>query len=159
MIGAGWSGAIGYMSFRGEASWFQPSENFSDTTGTGLFTVGLEKSFKDNSMVQVQVMYCNNPAKMDDFTSMYTGNMTTKDLAFSEFSAFAQYTYPLTPLLNTSISGMWFPDLNGYFAGPSLDYSLADNIGFSLFWQHFSSKINDERTRINLMFLRLKYSF
>jgi hypothetical protein len=159
IIGAGWSGAIGFMSFRGEASWFQPSENFSDTIGTGLFTIGLEKSFKDNSMVQIQIMYCNNPAKIDDFTSMYTGNLTTKDLAFSEFSAFAQYTYPLTPLLNGGISGMWFPDLNGYFAGPSLDYSLADNIGFSLFWQHFSSKINGERTRINLAFIRLKYSF
>jgi hypothetical protein len=159
IIGAGWSGAIGFMSFRGEASWFQPSENFSDTIGTGLFTIGLEKSFKDNSMVHIQVMYCNNPAKIDNFTSMYTGNLTTKDLAFSEFSAFAQYTYPLTPLLNGGISGMWFPDLNGYFAGPSLDYSLADNIDFSLFWQHFSSKINGERTRINLAFIRLKYSF
>jgi len=159
MVGAGWSGALGFVSFRGEASWFQPSENFSDTTGTGLFTIGLEKAFKDNSMVQIQAMYCNNPAKLDGFTSMYTGNLTTKDLAFSAFSAFAQYTYPVTPLLNVSVSGMWFPDLNGYFAGPSLEYSLADNIGFSLFWQHFSSKINDEKTRINIAFLRLKYSF
>ena len=159
VVGTGWSGAIGYVSFRGEASWFQPSENFSDTTGTGLFTIGIDKAFKDNSMVQLQIMYCNNPLELDGFTSMYTGNLTTKDLAFSEFSAFAQYTYPLTPLLNGGISGMWFPDLNGYFAGPSLDYSLADNIGFSLFWQHFSSKINGERTRINLAFIRLKYSF
>lgn len=159
MIGGAWSGAIGYVAFRGEASWFQPYEYFSDTIGTGLFTMGLEKSFKNNSMVQIQAMYCNNPAKIDDFTSMYTGNLTTKDLAFSEFSAFVQYIYPLTPLLNVGVSGMWFPDLNGYFAGPSLDYSLADNIGFSLFWQHFSSKINGERTRINLAFIRLKYSF
>ncbi len=28
MAGAGWSGAIGSVSFRGEASWFQPAGNF-----------------------------------------------------------------------------------------------------------------------------------
>lgn len=159
VIGTGWSGAMGFVSFRGEVSWFQPAETFSDTTGTGLFTIGLEKAFKNNSMAQVQVMYCNKPADLDGFSSLYAGNLSTKDLAFSEFSAFAQYTYPVTPLFNVTVSGMWFPDLNGYFTGPSFDYSLADNIDFSLFWQHFNSKINGDRTRINIAFLRLKYSF
>ena len=35
---------------------------------------------------------------------------------------------------------MWFPDLKGYFAGPSIDYSLAENVDFSIFWQHFESR-------------------
>jgi hypothetical protein len=54
---------------------------------------------------------------------------------------------------------MWFPDLKGYFAGPSLDCSLAENIDFSLFWQHFDSRMGVNRTRINMGFLRVKYSF
>lgn len=159
VVGAGWSGAIGSVSFRGEASWFQPTRKFSDTTGTGLFTVGFDKLFKNNSMLQVQVMYCNNPLKMSSFNSLYLGNMSTKDLAFSRFSSFGQFSYPVTPLLNLSVSAMWFPDLKGYFAGPLLDYSLAANVDFSLFWQHFESKISLIRTRINLGFLRVKVSF
>ena len=158
VAGAGWSGAIGSVSFRGEASWFQPAKYFSDSTGTGIFTTGVDKSFKNNSTAQLQIMYCNNPVKIDLFNTLYTGNLSTKDLAFSRFTAFGQFSYPVTPLLNLSISAMWFPDLKGYFAGPTFDYSLAENIDFSIFWQHFDSRINSG-TIINLVFLRAKVSF
>jgi len=159
VAGAGWSGAIGSVSFRGEASWFQSAKNFSDSTGTGIFTIGFDKTFKNNSLAQTQVMYCNNPLKMSSFNILYLGEMSTKNLAFSRFSAFGQFSYPATPLLNLTISAMWFPDMKGYFAGPSIDYSLAENVDFSLFWQHFESKISMIPTRINLGFLRVKVSF
>ena len=91
VAGAGWSGAIGSVSFRGEASWFQPAVNFSDTTGTGLFTIGFDQVFKNNSQAQIQVMYCNKPLELNNFNSLYSGNLSTKDLAFSRFSAFGLY--------------------------------------------------------------------
>ncbi len=159
VAGTGWSGAIGSVSFRGEATWFQSAKNFSDSIGTGIFTIGFDKSFKNNSMAQIQVMYCNKPVKMSNFSYLYSGNMSTKDLAFSRFSSFGQFSYPVTPLFNLSISAMWFPDLKGYFAGPSIDYSLAENVDLSVFWQHFESRISIETTRINLGFLRVKVSF
>lgn len=159
VAGTGWSGAIGTVSFRGEATWFQPAKNISDSKGTGIFTIGFDKSFRNNSMAQVQVMYCNSPLKFSNFGSLNIENMSTKELAFSRFSAFGQYSYPVTPLLNLGVSAMWFPDLNGYFAGPSFDYSLSDNIGFSLLWQHFKSEVSATRTRINLGFLRVKISY
>lgn len=159
VAGTGWSGAIGSVSFRGEISWFQPVEKFSDTTGTGIFTLGFDKVFANNSSAQTQLMYCNNPLDLPGFYSLYSGNYSTKDIAFSRFSAFGQYSYPVTPLFNMSLSAMWFPDLKGYFAGPSIDYSLAGNIDFSLIWQHFDSQMNSSRTRINMGFLRVKFSF
>ena len=159
VLGVGWSGSIGSVSFRGEASWFQSAVNFSDSTGTGIFTIGYDKTFKNNSMGQFQIMYCNNPVKLNSFSSLYLGNMSAKDLAFSRFSAFGQFSYPMTPLFNLSVSVMWFPDLKGFFAGPSLDYSLAENVDFSLFWQHFKSKANIYQTQMNLGFLRVKVSF
>jgi len=159
VAGAGWSGALGSVSFRGEASWFQPAEHFSDSTGTGLFTIGFDKVFKNNSMVQAQLMYCNNPADLDSFGSLYFGTISTKDLAFSKFSAFGLYSYPVTPLLNISLSVMWFPDLKAYYAGPAIDYSFAENVDLSLYWQHFESKNIDNKSTINLGFLRVKFSF
>jgi hypothetical protein len=104
-------------------------------------------------------MYCNKPLGSTNFNSLYAGTISAKDLAFSKFSSFGQFSYPFTPLLSASISGMWFPDLKGYFAGPSLDCSLAENVDFSLFWQHFESRKGGSSTRINLGFLRFKYSF
>jgi hypothetical protein len=159
VAGAGWSGAFGSVSFRGEMSWFQPMEHFTDSSGTGIFTIGFDKVFKNNSMLQFQFMYCNNPADYNDYLSFYTGSLSTKELAFSKFTPFGLYSYPVTPLLTISVSGMLFPDLDGYFAGSSLDFSLAENVDFSLYWQHFSSEVNNLKTRMNLGFLRIKYSF
>ena len=110
-------------------------------------------------MAQIQLMYCNKPLELNDFTSFYSGSLSSKDLAFSEFSAFGQYTWAATPLLNIGLSAMWFPDLKGYFAGPSLDYSLAENLDFSLIWQHFNCIMAGTDTNINMGFLRVKFSF
>jgi hypothetical protein len=159
VAGAGWSGSIGSVSFRGEGSWFHPLEAFKDTSGTTIITAGIDKVFEDNSIAQLQLMYCNNPLKMNNFTSIYTENLSAKDLAFSKFTAFGQFTWSATTLLNIGISGMWFPDLKGYFTGPTLDYSLAENVDFSLIWQHFDGRINDNKQRINLVFLKVKWSF
>jgi hypothetical protein len=159
VAGAGWSGALGTVSFRGEASWFQPVKEFSHDTGTGIFTIGFDKAFKNNALAQLQVMYCNEPMNLISFSALYSGNISTRDLAFSKFTAFGQFSYPVTQLLNLGISAMWFPDLKGYFAGSSLDYSLAENVDFSLFWQHFDGKMINSRITMNIGFLRVKFSF
>jgi hypothetical protein len=159
VAGMGWSGSLGSLSFRGEGSWFRPLESFTDTTGTSILTAGIEKIFSNNSVVQIQLMYCNNPSDINDFTSLYTGNISAKDLAFSEFTAFGQFTWALTPLLNVGASVMGFPDLVGYFTGPSLDYSMAENVDMSVIWQHFNGEMGPTKSRMNLLFLRMKYSF
>lgn len=159
VIGTGWSGAVGDVSFRGEASWFDHYEDFPGNESAVLITTGFDKILEDNSMAQVQFMYCNKPLELIDFNSFYSGDLSSRDLAFSKFSAFGQYVWAVNPLLNLTVSVMWFPDLEGYFAGPSLDYSLAENLDFSLIWQHFNAIMNGEKTRMNLGFLRLKYSF
>ncbi len=159
MAGAGWSGAFGSLSFRGELSWFQPVRNLNHSGPTGIFTAGLDRSFKNNAMAQMQLMYCNNPVSPGSFNTFYYGTLSAKELAFSKFSAFALFSYPVTPLFNATLAGMWFPDLNGYYAGPSLDYSIAENVDLSLYWQHFKSKTGLGGETINLGFLRVKVSF
>lgn len=159
VAGAGWSGSIGKVSFRGEGTWFHPVESFGDAEGTAIITAGIDHILKDNSMVQLQLLYCNNPLDLQSFTSLYTNNLSAKDLAFSEFSAFGQFTWAATPLLNIGLSAMWFPDLEGYFTSPSIDYSMAENVDFSLIWQHFKGETGGNKSKINLVYLRFRYSF
>ncbi len=159
MLGTGWSGSLGSASFRGELSWFQPYKSFSDTTGTGLFTLGFDRSFSNNANLQFQVMYCNKPVDFNDFNELYSGNMSAKDLAFSEISLFASAQYPVTPLLKIGLSTIFYPGINGVFAGPTIDASLAKNLDFSFFWQHFKADMISEKLKLNLAFLRVKYSF
>mgnify|MGYP002387758320 CR=1 FL=1 len=159
VMGAGWSGSVGSLSFRGEGSWFSPYEQFPKSRGTILVTSGLEKVFKNNSSAAIQLMYSNNPLGFIDFYSILGGELSSKNLAFSEFTAFGQFTWAITPMLNLTVSSMWFPDLDGYYAGPSLEYSLAENVDFSVIWQHFDAVLAGVRNIINLGFLRFKYSF
>jgi hypothetical protein len=159
VAGAGWSGSIGSFSFRGEGSWFHKLNDYSDTSGIAILTAGIDKVFTNNSMIQIQVMYCNHPLELDSFSGFYNGNLSAKDLAFSRFSTFGQFSWAASPLLNIGVSAMWFPDLKGYFAGPSVDWSLAENIDMSVIWQHFNSVLGGIKTRVNLAFLRFKYSF
>lgn len=159
VAGAGWSGSIGSLAFRGEGTWFRPAESFRDSRGMALVTAGIERIFSDNSVIQLQMMYCNDPPGTGNLTKLFSSGLSARDLAFSKFTAFGQFLYAATPLLNTGISGMWFPDLKGFFAGPSVDFSMAQNVDFSVIWQHFNGKTDDVRTRINLVFLRFKYSF
>ncbi|MBN2813470.1 MAG: hypothetical protein JXQ80_05295 [Bacteroidales bacterium] len=159
VLGAGWSGAISSFAFRGEISWFEPYRHRNIEKSSVLATLGTEKVFSDKFMAQLQFMYCNEPVDWANDQFFHSGSLDAKELAFSTFSAFGQFTWTLTPLLNVSASAMWFPDLSGYYAGPSLNYSLAENIDFSLLWQHVDAEMTDQRMRMNLGFLKLTYHF
>ena len=104
-------------------------------------------------------MYSNNPAPINSFTDLYRGGMTASQLAFSEFSAIGQVTYAPIPLLNISLSAIWYPDLDGFYAGPAVDFSLAENVDFTFLWQYFKSITGEDEMRINLGFVRIKYNF
>lgn len=157
--GTGWSGAIGSYSIRGEATLFAPFGNSSVKETTFIATAGVDKVFSDKLTTLVQVMYSNNPFVLDTFTELYKGAITASQLAFSEFSAIGQLTWTPVPLLTISASAIWYPDLKGYFANATIDFSLAENVDFSLVMQHFDNVISGEETQINLGFIRIKYSF
>jgi hypothetical protein len=110
-------------------------------------------------MIQLQALYCNKPLTFDNFDEFYSENLSARDLAFSEFSLFGSVTYPVTPLFNISLAAIWYPGLDGFYTGPSAEISMAENLDFSFIWQYFNAELNDERTRMTLVFLRMKYSF
>jgi hypothetical protein len=130
--GTGWSGAIGSYSIRGEATLFAPLGNSSVKETTFIATAGVDKVFSDKITALVQMMYSNNPFVLDNFTELYKGAITANQLAFSEFSAIGQLSYTPVPLLNLSLSAIWYPDLKGYFADATIDFSMAENVDFHL---------------------------
>lgn len=157
--GMGWSGNAGSLSVRGEATLFTPFGDSAEEKSTVIATAGVDRVFSDKFNALVQVMYSNNPLNLNSFTDLYEGGLTARQLAFSEFSAVGQISWSPVPLLNISLAAIWYPDLDGYYAGPTIDYSLAENVDFTFLWQHFDSMIAGEDVTINLGFIRIKYSF
>jgi hypothetical protein len=167
VAGGAWSGDVSGAGFRGEFTYFHDQENFADTSGDFMASVNLDYTFSNSLYLQAEALYSSLAAKMDvnSFMSFYQRPMSVKTISFSEFSVFAQATYPVTPLFNASLSGMYMPDFNAFFVGPNLSYSLGQNIEASLIWQYFAGEFPNpftgaaSRNQFNLGFLQVKYNF
>ncbi len=161
VLGAGWSGSIRGASFSGECSYFHPKEHFADSAGVLVASVGALYVFRNSLSLQCEVLY--NPRKgstVYSFNQFYLSNLSPETLSLTKWNVLVQASYPVTPLLNMSLSGMLFPGINGYFIGPTLSYSLAENLEVSLITQSFVGKIaSDQVEHYHLGFVRLKWNW
>jgi len=165
--GLGWSGNIWQLSFRGEASYLQPKENFKDTTGLFIGAFGLDFMFENSLMISGEFLYNQQPEQnnFSNFLQIYDAPQSVKNLSFTEYNIFAQISYPFNPLISGTISAMYYPEIAGFFAGPSVSFSLMDNLDFSLIAQSFSGEfknqvtLKNERMWFNLIFMKMKLSF
>jgi hypothetical protein len=167
VAGAGWSGDIRNVSFKGEMSWFYPTDHSDTTSGTFFFSLGGDYMFSNSLFIQAEALFAKLPQKMEmsDFLSWYMGSLNVKKLSFTDFSLFGSLSYPFSPLLNGSLAGMYFPEMNGFYAGPAFDYSITDNMQLSLVMQFFTGEFpdaisgRDTRQDLTMGFLRYKYNF
>ncbi len=168
--GAGWSGNIGGAGFTGEVSWFRNQENFADTTGIVVASVSGNYVFKNQLMVSASFIYNSNGSTgkayanagsiFGSINTLFSSNLNVKNLTPSRFDLFAQLSYPATPLINVSLSGI----LNAYdlssYVGPQVTFSLTDNISLMLVGQLFFGEYQTEFGDYGQMyFLDLKWSF
>lgn len=166
VLGTGWSGNIVNTSFRGEASYFRNLEHFADTAGHLLFSVGADHTFGNSLWLQTEMLYSAFAKDMQiyNFMQLFGTDMNIKRIGFTEWSLFASLSYPINPLLNASLAGMYFPDWKGFFLGPSVDLSLGNNLKTSMIFQGFSAALEDlqgntERQNTFIGYLRIKWSF
>ncbi len=167
-LGFGWSGYVKNSSWRGELSWYQPFENFADTSGIIMLSTGMDYSIDSKWTVQGEVLVAKLPeGKEIAFFDAYAPPRSVKDLATSPFQLLGSAMFQATPLSTFSLSGIWYPhpNIKGIFWGPSWTYSIADNFSASLYWQFFHgifpNSITGEisKQNVNAGFLRMKYSF
>lgn len=166
-LGVGWSGNIWDFGCKGEASYFHPKRNFGDTAGIFMLTGGLDYIFENELYVQLEALFADRPGGFSpaELLNYFTSDLTVKNLAFTDFSLFANLSYPPNPLVSIGLSGMYYPGLDGFYVGPTFSYSILKNLDFSIFYQYFSIvmpdiiTMQDTRQDFNLAFLRLKWSF
>lgn len=166
VTGFGWSGFIKSFGFRGEISYFYPVTDYSGKSEQLMASIESDYTFSNNIMIQGEFLYSQIPDsyQLTDFEQFYYQPMTVRNLAFTDYNFFLQTTIPITPLLNFTASGMYMPKVNGYFVGPSLEYSLTDNLFASFFVQKFYMELEQsnntiQKINLSLAFLRLKLHF
>jgi len=157
VAGLGWSGFIKNLGFRGEITQII---SIDDSLKSALLaSVGFDYYFPNSASLQFEALFYDNPPELNNFQDYYVSNLSIRNLSFTKLSLFASGSYPITPIFNVSLAGMFYPKINGFFIGPSLSYSLSDNANVGIFFQSFSGKISTARENFNLVFFRLKYNF
>lgn len=161
VMGFGWAGALGQIDFRGEFSYFLPMNNNTLSQQMYLATTGFSYSFSNTLMFQLEGYYSSNTNSQTNLSSYLLEPISVKNIGLSQVSVLLATNYQLTPLWTVALSGMYFPEDEGYYFGPSFSYSMADNVALSLVGQYF--KLKDKQTTADLKmamaFVRLKYSF
>jgi hypothetical protein len=163
VVGAGWSGQIKGAGFNGEMSYFHSEENFSDTSGVFISSIGFNYTFKNSLMLQFSGLY--NSGGTTDPAGMGAGffiarQISAKTFTLAKYSLFGNVSYPITPLFTCSLASMYNPSDKSIYAGPTFDFSLTSNIEFMITAQLF---FGEEGTEFGdygkLAYGRLKWSF
>lgn len=132
VLGGGWSGSIGDVSFRGEGSFFTPIAGKEDLSETSISaTISADYTF-DNSLFIHSALLFNSMgttvsgAGISLLNPDY--NLSAKNLSIGKYELFGQVSYPVSPIINVNFAGMFnHSDGSSYF-GPSATFSLQDNL-------------------------------
>lgn len=166
--GTGFAGSIKDVNLRGEASYFYSLDHKS-SPNQFLLSFSSDYTFKNQLNLMVGFFYADKILTQTgmNFTDINTGNRDIKSQTFTHYNFFGQLTYPINPIINTSLSGVLFYDNNivAYYIGPGFDLSLTNNITLStllqVFYFRYENPIagNFENKHINYAFLRAKWNF
>lgn len=166
--GLGFSGALGSISVRGEMSYFYSLKENNDSTNQFLGALTIDYTFSNQLAMMAEFFYNSNvQLPGTSFLNFYGGSQNVKTLTFTKYNAFGQVSYPIIPILNATLSGMYFWDENlaGMYVGPTFDLSLGDNLTLGAYFQFFAYKVDvallgkTEWEKVNFAFLRLKWNF
>jgi hypothetical protein len=168
IFGAGFTGNIKSVSIYGEGSYFRPLINSIDRSSFAMLDLGCSKTFGNNLGLTFESLYVNKDLTVNNLLGYFSGSLDVRKIAFAKINLFGSISYPITPLINGSFAMMWFPDpggINGFYTGPSLDFSIGNNLGLSLIAQYFEGNVSDsvsiqrQKQTLVLSFARLKWNF
>ncbi len=139
MAGMAWSGDIKGAGFSGEASYFKPVTNGANFKETILASISANYTFSNSIYLNFSVLYNSQGTTEKAGRGFFSliNNLTVLDYTRSKAELFAQISYPVTPLINADLSSIINPFDGSFYLGPSVNFSLTDNISFDLIAQTF----------------------
>jgi hypothetical protein len=129
VLGTGWSGDIKGGGFRGEISWFKPREKDNGSYEALVASVSGDYYFQNSLYVHAAVLYNSHGTTGDaGGRSFFSPDISAKMLSLGRYNLFGQVSYPFTPLFNASFSSIVNPCDGSFYMGPTLIYSLGNNL-------------------------------
>lgn len=167
VLGGGWSGSIKGGGFSGEISYFYPMDREEDPDAEVTATIHYDYTFKSSLNLQFEALY--NGFGQEDLAlgigDVVFQDLSPKNLFPTQLALFGSGAFDVTPLFRVMLAGIYGPEGNFYYVGPTLIYSLSNTMELTGVGQFYSSdEVFDEDgepliTAGAALFVRFKWSF
>ncbi len=167
VLGGGWSGSIKGGGFSGEITYFHPMDRDDDPDSEVTATIHYDYTFRSSLNLQFEALY--NGFGQEDLASgigdVVFQDLSPKNLFPTQLALFGSGAYDVTPLFRVMLAGIYGPEGNFYYVGPTLIYSLSNTMELTGVGQFYSSDevFDDEGeplvTSGAALFVRFKWSF
>lgn len=159
VAGAGWAGNISNASFKGEASYFIPSDS-NDKTSFVLST-GFDYLFENGVYTGVGYLYNEEGSSNAAITELFTFQLSAKNLYPYKHAVFASINNEFNPIISGGGAIIFTPNASfPLFVSPSISVSISDNwdlyLGAQLVWSKFDDSYISP---LSAGFIRFKYSY
>jgi len=166
VVGGGFSGSIAGGGFSGEFTYFYPMDKI-DEGGKATAALHYDYTFKNSLNLQFETLF--NGFGEDDFSSgigdLLFQDLSPKHLFPTKLSFFGSGSYEVSPLFWVMLAGMYGPEGNFWYLGPTLTYSISNTMELSGFGQYFSmDEVTDPQGIVlvnegTAIYARFKWSF
>jgi len=165
VFGGGFSGDFKGLSIGGEVTYFKPLSNSSNKKLV-LASLSADYLFSNQLMLRFETLLSSKvDESISSFSDYYYGANSVRNLAFTQYSFFGNISYPFTPLFNAGFSTISYPEIKGFFLGPSFTFSLTQFIDMSLNIQTFLGEFPEptsglvKKQQLTYAFFGLKANF
>ncbi|MCD6353910.1 MAG: hypothetical protein J7L95_00015, partial [Prolixibacteraceae bacterium] len=161
VVGGGWAGDIKGGGFRGELSYFVPREKNNGSSEALVASVSGDYTLKNSLYLHTSILFNSNGKKgKAGGRTFFEQNISAKMLSLAMYDLFCQVSYPITPLLSATVSGMLNPMDGSSFVDPSFTYSIGNNWELMLTGQLFFGEPGTEYGDYGkAIFGRIKWAF
>jgi len=136
VIGGGWTGNVGDVSFRGEGSVFTPLAGNEEVSKTSVSaTISADYTFKNSLFIHSAFLFnsSGSTAPGNGISLLNpSSDLSAKNLSVGKYELFGQISYPVNPILNVNFAGMLNPSDGSSYLGPTATISLQDNLELML---------------------------
>lgn len=163
ILGGGWAGSIGGGGFSGEVTYYIPMSSNEETDSAVTAVIHYDYTFTNSLNLQFEGLY--NGFGEEELSSgigdIIFMDLSPKNLFPTQFALFGSAAYDITPLFRGMLAGIYGPEGNFLYVGPTLTYSVSNSMELAGIGQFYAMdeidpNIPNDGTAI---FIRLKWSF
>jgi hypothetical protein len=159
-LGAGWSGYLKNMGWKGEFTWFSPVWD-EDRRQAFSATTGIDHSLGKGWFMYVSYLYNSDVPEGNLFLLDPNRLLTARNIFPFKHNALAQFNYSINPMISASFAMIYSANKNHpLILNPGVQISVAENWDLDLIGQIFSPLAkNNELSSVGIWFLRVRRSY